>query len=155
VISLAAEAARRERHAPGAPRLWQETLLRKMPKSRKLLIATSLAFPAPAGNAGPPLWRAFALWAGLSRGLAELEPCTRAIPRTAQACAIIASSSTQQAVTLARRDGTRLDDTAKGAVFLGIRTIQKQGRGMVPLYAARVQDLGIDDFVMITSVKLV
>ena len=111
--------------------------------------ATSLSFPAPAGNAGPPLWRAFALWAGLSRGLAELEPCTRAIPRTAQACAIIASSSTQQAVTLARRDGTRLDNTAKGAVFLGIRTIQEQGRGMVPLYAARVQDLGIDDFVII------
>jgi hypothetical protein len=36
-----------------------------------------------AGNAGPPLWRAFALWVGLSRGLASMEPCTRRIARAA------------------------------------------------------------------------
>src|SRR6478672_9737912 len=37
-------------------------------------------------------------------GLAGTEPCARAIPRAVQACAIIASSSTRQAVTLAQRD---------------------------------------------------
>src|SRR5689334_8488966 len=38
---------------------------------------------------------------------------------------------------------------ADGAVFWGIRTIQERGRGMVPLHAARVQDLGTDDYVII------
>jgi hypothetical protein len=38
---------------------------------------------------------------------------------------------------------------AGGTVFLGIRTIQELGWGMVPLYAARVQDLGTDDYVVI------
>ena len=51
---------------------------------------------------------------------------------------------------LARRDGTRLDDTAGGALFLGIGTIQERGRGMVPLYAARVQDLGPGNVVVVT-----
>src|SRR4051794_7607552 len=48
---------------------------------------------------------------------------TRRIARTWRACPIIASPSTQQALRLVRRDSTRLDDTAGGTVFLGIRDI--------------------------------
>ncbi len=74
-----------------------------------------------------------------------MEPCAQRIPRARRVCAITGKASTRQAVTLAPRGGTRFDDTAGGTVFLGIRTIQERGRGMVPLYAARVQDLGTDD----------
>jgi hypothetical protein len=44
--------------------------------------------------------------------------------------------------------GIRLDAVAGSTVFLGIRTIQERSRGMVPLYAARVQDLGPGDVVV-------
>src|SRR5689334_25017057 len=54
-----------------------------------------------------------------------------------------------QAVRLAKTDGTRLDHIAASTVFLGIRTIRERGWGMVPLYAARVQDLGTGDYVVI------
>src|SRR4051812_40280885 len=75
-------------------------------------------------------------------GLADLEPCARAIPRAAQACAIIASSSTRQAITLMQ--STASDLTTWPAVRCSWESEQsKNGAGgMVPLYAARVQDRG-------------
>jgi hypothetical protein len=50
--------------------------------------------------------------------------------------------------------GIHLDDIAGSTVFLGIRTIQERGRGMVPLYAARVQDLGPDDVAVKVSTAI-
>jgi hypothetical protein len=74
---------------------------------------------------------------------------TRPIPRAPRACPIIASSSTRQAVTLARRAGSDL--TTWPEVRCSWESEQyKNGAGeMVPLYAARVQDLGTDDFFVI------
>src|SRR4051794_19712147 len=70
---------------------------------------------------------------------------TRPIPRAPRACPIIASSSTRQAATLAQ-------STAPGlTTWLIVRRSWESEQSknevgeMVPLYAARVQDLGPDD----------
>jgi hypothetical protein len=52
------------------------------------------------------------------------------------------------AISLAWRGGTRLDDTANPVAFSESEQSKNGAGGMVPLYAARVQDLGTDDFVV-------
>jgi hypothetical protein len=44
--------------------------------------------------------------------------------------------------------GTRLDDTANPMAFSESEQSKNKTSAMVPLYAARVQDLGTDDFVI-------
>jgi hypothetical protein len=80
-----------------------------------------MTFPTPAGYADPPSEAGFAFLGSRCRGLAETELGAQRIPRAPQVCAIIASPSTRQAVTLARSDGIRLDDKVSGTVFLEIR----------------------------------
>src|SRR3954467_12872247 len=46
---------------------------------------------------------------------------------------------------LARRSSSRLDDTPGSAVFSESEQYKNGAGGMVPLYAARVQDLGPED----------
>ena len=92
--------------------------------------------------ADPPFEAGFAFqWFGC-RGLARKGTHTRPIPRVPRTCPIIANSSTRQAVTLARRDGTRLDDSTGPMAFSGSEQSKNGAGEMVPLYAARVQDLG-------------
>jgi hypothetical protein len=97
----------------------------------------------PAASAG------FAISGFGYRGLAQMEPCAQWIPRAPRACPIIASSSTRHAARLARRDGARLDDSTGPMAFSESEQSKNEAGGMVPLYAARVQDLGTDDFVVI------
>ncbi len=49
------------------------------------------------------------------------------------------------AISLAWRGGTRLDDTASPMAFSESEQSKNGAGAMVPLYAARVQDLGPDD----------
>jgi hypothetical protein len=77
-----------------------------------------------------------------------MEPCAQRIPRAPRACLIIVSPSTGQAVPLALKGNTRLDDTTNPMAFSESEQPKNRAGGMMPLYAARVQDLGTDDFVV-------
>jgi hypothetical protein len=126
-----------QRNPPGSSLPWADPTrgksrgLLKSAKSEKLAVATHTSFSGSpeCRPAFPGGFLRYGFWVA---GLAQMEPCARRIPRASRVCAIIVSPSTRQAVTLARRDGTRLDEVAGTTVFLGIRTIQEQSRGMVP-----------------------
>jgi hypothetical protein len=53
------------------------------------------------------------------------------------------------AISLAWRGGTRLDDTANPMPFSESEQSKNKAGGMVPLYAARVQDLKLGDVVVV------
>src|SRR5215210_7752464 len=83
-LPWAAETARRERRAPGAPCPWQETLLQKSARWGKLVLP-GMNFSRFAGTADPPLRRVLLLVVSLSRPRGK-GTCARDIPRTRRAC---------------------------------------------------------------------
>jgi hypothetical protein len=66
-----------------------------------------------------------------------------------RACTRIPPRATGQALTVARGAGRRLDDTAGDVAFSESEQSKNEASGMVPLYAARVQDLGPGDVVVV------
>ena len=107
-------------------------------------LVARLSFPGLSRYADPPSKAGFCLWV---LGVAA----SRKLGPHAPDCAYLASLPdyrqliNRTAISLAQRGGTRLDDTANPMTFSESEQSKNGAGGMVPLYAARVQDLGPGD----------
>src|SRR5215210_7655040 len=101
-------------------------------------------FPAPAGMADPPFEAGFALWVSLSRASRKRDARTGHSAHSASLHQYPAQSN-RAGYPLVRKAILHFDAIA-GSMAFSESEQSKNGAGeMVPLYAARVEDLGPDD----------
>jgi hypothetical protein len=94
--------------------------------------------------ADPPFEAGFALWVSLSRASRKRDARTGHSAHTASLHQYPAQSN-RAGYPLVRKAILRLDDSTGPIAFSESEQSKNEVGGMVPLYAARVQDLGLDD----------